>query len=102
MTLGQRVIKMRKKMGLTQQQLGQKISVNQSTIQRIEKGTHKGSTHIVELAKALDVTPEWLLGKDENSKDNFDDNKNNFALLAQRIAVLETRLNSFELNRTAY
>jgi len=102
MLFGQRVKERRIELNLTQVALANLVGIHQSTIQRIEKGTHKrGTAYSIDLALALKVSPEWLVkGKDDSSTNNLNNNnfheKNNLDLLAQRIAILETRLNTLE------
>lgn len=57
-TLGERLKAARSEAGLTQTQLASEIGVSQNAIQKIEKG---GETkYIIQLAKVLDVSAEWL------------------------------------------
>lgn len=59
-TFNDRVKELRTKLGLTQTQLAKLAGIPQSTIGQIENGRNKSSTKIVELAKALQTTPEYL------------------------------------------
>jgi len=61
-TIGSRVRKQRTKLGLSQLALASKAGVTQGLIGQIEAGINKGSKHTVAIAKALEVTPEWLAG----------------------------------------
>jgi transcriptional regulator with XRE-family HTH domain len=45
---------------LTQQALGERIGVPQSTIGALETGEHKTARNIAEIAAALGVEPLWL------------------------------------------
>ncbi|WP_256593736.1 XRE family transcriptional regulator [Avibacterium paragallinarum] len=57
-SLGQRLKTARKKAGLTQTQLAERIGVTQNAIQKIEAG---GETkHIIALASVLGINPAWL------------------------------------------
>lgn len=56
----ERVKELRTKLGLTQTQLAKLAGIPQSTIGQIENGRNKSSTKIVELANALQTTPEYL------------------------------------------
>ena len=60
-TLADRVKRTRKERGLTQQRLGELIDSNQASIQKIENGKSLRPRNIVELAKALRVSPSWLM-----------------------------------------
>ncbi len=50
----------RKKADLRQSDLGQKVNLSQSTINRLERGVAKGTTKLIEIADVLNVSPEWL------------------------------------------
>jgi len=62
--IGIRVREQRAKLGLSQQSLASKVGVTQGLIGQIEAGINKGSKHIVAIAKALGVSPNWLEGED--------------------------------------
>lgn len=47
-------------MGLSQQRLAEKSGVTQGLIGQIESGLNKGSKHVISIAAALGVRPEWL------------------------------------------
>ncbi|MDR8077826.1 LexA family transcriptional regulator [Burkholderia cenocepacia] len=50
---------------LSQEDLARMSGVSQSTIAHIESGRNKGSKHLLTLARALNVRPEWLeLGRE--------------------------------------
>jgi transcriptional regulator with XRE-family HTH domain len=59
-TFAERVKLRRKAMGYTQDQLGQRSGLKQSDISKIEQGSIQETTKLLELAKALECTPEWL------------------------------------------
>ena len=66
MTLAIRLKQARLKKKLTQEELAETVGIKQQAVQRIEAGKVKSTSYIVQLAQALDVTPEWLaLGEDE-------------------------------------
>lgn len=78
MNLGDRLTAIRKKRGLTQLELAKKAGLSQPAIFKIEKGVSRGTVYIVSIAKALNVSPEYLLfGNDENK---LDDEKNYFSV----------------------
>lgn len=60
MSLGQRIKKRRAELGLTQNQLSEKIGLSQSSLQSLESGKSLLPRNIENLAKGLDCTPEWL------------------------------------------
>ena len=51
----------REQCGLTQAQLASRSELSQATIGNLETGRNKGTKKILELAKALHVTPDWLV-----------------------------------------
>ncbi len=59
-TFGFRVRELREKAKWSQEDLAKAANVSQSTIAQIEGGRNKGSKHILALAHALNVSPEWL------------------------------------------
>lgn len=66
MTLAVRLKQARLKKKLTQEELAETVGIKQQAVQRIEAGKVKSTSYVVQLAKALDVTPEWLaLGENE-------------------------------------
>ncbi len=66
MTLAVRLKQARLKKKLTQEELAETVGIKQQAVQRIEAGKVKSTSYVVQLAKALDVTPEWLaLGEDQ-------------------------------------
>lgn len=60
-SLGQRVAWARERLELSQEELARKAGVSQSTIGNIEAGIRARPRQLLELAKALNVTQEWLL-----------------------------------------
>lgn len=65
--IGKRIKLAREVKGMTQEQLGKKVGMNKSTIQRYETGqVSKIKSPIVEsLAKSLNVNPDWLIEKSD-------------------------------------
>ncbi len=59
-SVGKRVAYARKYRSLTQQELASRAGIAQSSLAALEAGRNKGSRHLVGLAKALGVPPEWL------------------------------------------
>ena len=60
MELKDRVREARKKKGLSQARLAELVGVSQPTIMHIESGRNQSSTKIIDIARALGVSPEWL------------------------------------------
>ncbi len=64
-----RIRDLRKEHGLSQQELAQKLGVNQTAVSQWERGaTTPSSTVMVDLCKLWDVTPDFLLGLSEEKK----------------------------------
>ncbi|MDN7144131.1 LexA family transcriptional regulator [Pseudomonas sp. JQ170] len=59
-TLKDRIYSRRVALGLSQQQLAEKAGVSQVTIQHLESGRNATSKKLVEIARALNVSAEWL------------------------------------------
>lgn len=51
----------RERLTLTQEQLAEKVGISQVAINKLEKGKALHTRFLIPLAKALKVTPEWLL-----------------------------------------
>ncbi len=71
MTLGERVLVLRRRRGLTQAQLAGQVGVNKMTIWRLEHGAIddvKGQV-IGRLAEALGCSADYLLGRGEEPKE---------------------------------
>lgn len=59
-TLAQRLKQARTKKGITQSELAELVGLSQAAIQKIETGKAATSTKLIEIAKELNVEPEWL------------------------------------------
>lgn len=67
-----RLVQLRKKRGLTQQQIADEIGVNRGSYSNWEKGKREPSfENLIKLANILDTTTDFLLGK---SNINFGNN----------------------------
>ena len=60
MSLGTRLLQAREAAGLSQKQLAQAVGIRQPSINAIENGKSRGTRHLVAIARALDVDPDWL------------------------------------------
>lgn len=60
-SFAERLIFLREERQLTQAQLAAKSGLSQATIGNLETGRNKGTKKILELANALQITPEWLI-----------------------------------------
>ena len=58
------IVKRRKELGLTLEEVGLRVGVSRATVQRWEKGIlqNPGRDKIAKLAAALQISPEYLLG----------------------------------------
>ncbi len=73
MNLGIRLKQARLKKKLTQEELAEIVGIKQQAVQRIEAGKVRSTSYVVQLAKALNVTSEWLAlgeGSDTDALDN--------------------------------
>lgn len=59
-TLAERLKQARKEAGLSQAGLAKLVGTGQSTIGSIENGRNQSSGMLVDIARALDVNPDWL------------------------------------------
>lgn len=70
MTTGEKIRKLRTELGMTQEELGQKVGVKNAAIYKYESGlvvNLKRST-IAKLAQALGTTPRYLMGFEDDPK----------------------------------
>ena len=73
MTTGTRIAQKRKELGLSQEQLGEQLSVSRQSIYKWESDTVLPEVEkLVALSKLFSVTVGWLLGVEEDSKDTWD------------------------------
>lgn len=65
--VGQRIFSSRKRLKMTRAELGKKVGLHESTVKRYEDGQIKSLDidKIIEFARALDVSPGYLMGWDE-------------------------------------
>lgn len=70
MSIGNRIKKRRKELGLTQTELADRVKTTKQTIYKYENEvvTNLPSDRIEQLAKALDTTPAYLMGWDERTQ----------------------------------
>lgn len=70
MTVGERIKMRRKALGLSADQVAERVGVNRATIYRYESDEIKnmGTETLVPLAAALRTTPAWLLTGDEEDQ----------------------------------
>lgn len=83
MGMGERISLRRKELGYTMEELGNKVGVQKSAVNKWEKGfvdTLKRTT-IKELANVLECSPAWLMFGEENSM--FEKGQEDAALLVK-------------------
>lgn len=74
MKLGDRIRYLRINLGLTQEELGRKVGLTKSAINKYEKGSVENmkQSMIARFASALDVSPVYLLGLEDPKQDDED------------------------------
>lgn len=60
MALGRRVKEVRERLGMSQALLAELVGISQQGVQMLEQRDSESSKFLVELSKALSVSPEWL------------------------------------------
>lgn len=72
MTVSERLKKRRLELGISAKELGERIGKNKTTIYRYENGSIENMpyTALIPLAKALNTTPGFLMGWDEDKGEN--------------------------------
>jgi transcriptional regulator with XRE-family HTH domain len=60
MDIGERIRLERRKRKWSQEELARHAGVTQGLISQIENGTNDSSKYLMSLARALDVSPDWL------------------------------------------
>ena len=91
--LGKRISEKRKELGISQIDFSKKINISNATLSQYESGDINISTQkLMEISKILDVTPNYLLGIDEQKGGNFSMDK--YSLLEKCINTSRsTRVN---------
>ena len=89
LTFGQRLIQIRKAMGLTQTELGKRIGVSQRIIHHYEnKAEYPPTQKLIELAHALNKSIDELLGMENNNDEVYQDIKPMLAKKLRRASQL--------------
>jgi transcriptional regulator with XRE-family HTH domain len=72
MTLGERILILRRRQDMTQRQLATEAGLNTNTIARLEQGNLKDLSGqlIAKLAKALSTSTDYLLGMHDRDDDS--------------------------------
>lgn len=69
MTMGQRIAEQRKKLGLSQEALGERLEVSRQAVSKWEAdGTVPEIDKLIAMSKLFDVSVGWLLGVEEQAK----------------------------------
>ncbi len=98
--LGDRIQALRKKNGLTQLELAEKLKTRKQTIGKYETGivTNIPLSRIHDLADALDTTPEYLLGFYSEEFDKYQklvSDPSIKALITKLLSIPPAKRNSF-------
>jgi len=62
MYIGKRVNLARKRAGMTQKELAEKVGIRQSTLSELEQGKSRSTVHLASIARACGVTVQYLEG----------------------------------------
>ena len=75
MTLGERIHLLRRRLGWTQRELAQLAHINTNTLARLERDEIRdpGSQLVLRLARALNTSTDYLLGREEDEDAEDDD-----------------------------
>lgn len=66
-TIGKKLKTLRKKQGLSQEKVAEKLSISQSTYARLEKGEgHSWARYINQICVVFEITPEELINENSN------------------------------------
>lgn len=73
--MGNRIYQKRKELGLTMEELGNKLGVNKTAVNKWEKGIVKNikQSTIKEMADIFGCSPSWLMGFDNVQKKDIPD-----------------------------
>lgn len=66
MTIGERIAKMRNEAGLSQAELARLLNIESVSVSRWETNKTKPDRHLLNLAKALKVRPDWIIHGDSS------------------------------------
>ena len=88
-TLGERIVELLKKAGLTQKQLADRIGVTEAAMSRYIKGEREPMSNVVaDMATALRTTADYLLGRGDFLGEEFSRVK---VFVARNSATLTTQ-----------
>lgn len=84
----------RKKRGMTQQEVADKIGINRGSYSNWENGKREPTLdNIIKLANILDVTVDYLLGRSDNFSNTIVLSKNNMKSFSKRLKELRLEKN---------
>lgn len=95
MTKGERIKYLRESKGLTQTELAEKIGSTKQNVYKYENGiiTNIPSDKIECLADVLDVTPSYLMGWEDNSNEEID---NEYYEIEEKLKFVGCKLGFYE------
>jgi transcriptional regulator with XRE-family HTH domain len=73
--LGSRLRIRRKQLGFSQKELAEIVGIKRPSIGAIERGLSRKSSYIIEIARALNVNPDWLTGKTDDTSTKYVENR---------------------------
>lgn len=92
-TLGERIKKARKKLNLTQEQLGEMADVTSAYIGQIERNERTPSLkRLKKMAKQLDVSVEYLVVGTKSSSEIIEELKEELDGISERQKILVTEI----------
>lgn len=91
MEIGEKIKYLRTKQGLSLEDLGKKVGVGKSTIRKWETGTiaNMRQNKVKSLAKALNVSPLYLMDREENCKIDYGKDGNTTYFLKNKELIFE-------------
>ena len=71
--IGERILSLRLKFNITQEELAKKLNIKRQTIHKYENNIIKNIKYetVIKLAKIFNTTPEYLLGLDDNENEDI-------------------------------
>ena len=93
MDIGERIKARRKEIGLSAEQVAEKLGVSPATIYRYESNDilNMRIDKLEPIAKALNTTPAYLMGWEDASKANIEENKTNTIKFIGRDGTVEVK-----------
>ena len=87
-SFGVRVARLRKQKNISQAELARRSGIPQSTIAQLETGRNKSTKKIIELAAALDTTPNYLV----NGIEDLSNSPASLGILSSKYRDLQSRM----------